>query len=103
MRPAVQAINHARDQSRAQRPDLNGFDYTAAAELFPSRSQKFGRPMGYKRFATAAEAIRFAVEELPASAMLGAYLQVDEARFGRADIYRLYESAEYPLVRRADV
>lgn len=98
---AIQAINQARDQSLAQLRDLDGFDYNAPAELFPSRSRKSNTLEAYKRFDTAAEAIRFAVEQLSAAGMLGAYLEVDEARFGRVDIFRLYERAEYPLVRGA--
>src|SRR5262249_25666996 len=41
------------------------FDYNAEAELFPSRDLR-GRTLGYPRFARAADAIRFAIEELPA-------------------------------------
>ncbi len=78
------------------------FDYKRAAELFPTRSRKPRRnPMTYKRFDTAAAAIRFAIEELPSDLLLGAYLQVEEERFGSAGIRRLYESARYPLKRRA--
>ena len=44
--------------------DICSFDYNAPAELFPTRSRKGNRPMGYRRFAKAAEAIRFAIEEL---------------------------------------
>jgi glycine/D-amino acid oxidase-like deaminating enzyme len=55
----------------------------------------------YGRFARAADAIRFAMEELPPELLPGACLEVDEEIFDRDDILRLYESDEYPLVRRA--
>jgi hypothetical protein len=54
-----------------------------------------------RRFAQAAEAIRFAIEDLPAECLLGAFLEVDERRYGNNEIRRLYESAEYPLIRHA--
>ena len=61
-----------------------------------------GRPqrLGYRRFATAAEAIRFVVEEFPAMGTLGAWLQVGDERFDSEEIRRLYESVDYPLRRR---
>jgi hypothetical protein len=37
-------------------------------------------PITYRRFATAAEAVRFAVEEFPAVRTLGAWMQVGEGR-----------------------
>ena len=77
------------------------FDYGAAAELFPSRQRT--RAMGavtYMRFAAAAEAIRYAVEEIPASSFRGAFLEVNEERFDSNEIRRLYESVEYPLPRQ---
>ncbi len=71
------------------------FDYDAPAELFLSRNTK--RRQKYRRFATAAEAIRYAVEDLPALRSLGAWLQVGDERFNSDEIERLYESSHYPL------
>jgi hypothetical protein len=81
---------------------MAGFDYNAAAELFPTRRRLPRRqPFGYKRFAQAAQAIRFAIEDLPPECLAGAFLEVEEHRYGSDDIRRLYESAEYPLTRRS--
>ena len=53
------------------------FDYCSPAELFIAK-RKGGprRGLDYRRFATAAEAIRFAVEDFPAIRTLGAFMQV---------------------------
>jgi hypothetical protein len=75
-----------------------GFDYKAPTELFSARRRQ---PLGYKRVAQAADAIRFAMEEVPRECLAGAFLEVDGERYGGEDIRRLYESAEYPLARRA--
>jgi hypothetical protein len=76
------------------------FDYDAAAELFPSRKQKSRRrPIGYRRFGHASDAIRFAIEELPPEFLLGACLEVDEERYNNQAIRRLYDSMDYPLTR----
>ena len=78
-----------------------GFDYFGEAELFPTNNRKYKRAaFGYRRFAKAAEAIRFAIEQLPSEALAGAYLEVREQRFDRHGIQRLYESDAYPLPRR---
>ena len=78
------------------------FDYSIEAELFPARNRKFRRQLqGYRRFTRAADAIRFAIEELPPELLRGAYLEVDEERFDGDGIRRLYESPDYPLARRS--
>jgi hypothetical protein len=79
---------------------MNAINYQSPSELFPSRSRKSRRPIGYKRFPTAAEAIRFAIEEMPSDALLGANHEVGERRFDGNGIRQLYESSEYPLPRR---
>ena len=77
------------------------FDYEAEAELFSARNRKSSRQSsGYKRFDRAADAIRFAIEDLPPEQLLRAHLQVEEARFDGNGIRRLYDAAAYPLVRR---
>ncbi len=77
------------------------FDYSTEAELFPTRQRKARRqPLAYRRFSRAADAIRFAIEDLPPEHLAGAYLEVDETRFDGKGILRLYESPDYPLARR---
>ena len=62
------------------------FDYSTKAELLPTgtatellpdRSRRGRQPIGYGRFARAADAIRFAIEELPPNLLLRANLKVD--------------------------
>jgi hypothetical protein len=72
------------------------FDYSAPAELFLSKRTKIGRK-NYQRFTTAAEAIRYAVEDLRTPKALGAWLQVGDERFNSSEIQRLYEAADFPL------
>jgi hypothetical protein len=79
---------------------MAAFNYRAPAELFPSRSRKGNRPAGYRRFETAAEAIRFAVEEMPPDYLNGAILECDEARFDSNGILQLYNRSDYPLARK---
>ncbi len=77
------------------------FDYGTPAELFSAKSKNFRRQrLGYKRFARAADAVRFAIEELSPELLTRSYLEVDETRYGGEEIRRLYESTAYPLARR---
>jgi hypothetical protein len=77
------------------------FSFKKSAELFPAAIRKKKRAgFAYRRFDTAADAVRFAIEELPADSLNGAYLQVDEARFDQNGIRTLYERQDFPLPRR---
>jgi hypothetical protein len=96
------AEEHVAVERVAEEQAIIEFDYDAAAELFPSRKQKSRRgPIGYRRFGHAADAIRFAIEELAPESLLGACLEVDEERYNNQGIRRLYDSTDYPLVRGA--
>ena len=68
----------------------------APAELFLSKRTKSTRSK-YRRFATAAEAIRYAVEDLPALRSLGAWMQVGDERFNSDAIQCLYDDSDYTL------
>ena len=79
----------------------SAFDYRAPAELFPAAA---ARPTA--RWRTAAsrpprKRSALPIEELPDSALLGAYIQVEDARFDSAAIRRLYGSEQFPLKRKA--
>jgi hypothetical protein len=83
---------------------MHAFNYAEEAELFSAKGWTLRRqPVGYKRFARAADAIRFVIEELPPQLLLGAYLQVGEARYASKDIRHLYDSTDYSLARSAAV
>jgi hypothetical protein len=78
-------------------------NYRAKAEVYHRlrRSLRQRTPLAYKRFKTAADAIRFAIEQLPDYLLPGSYMDVDEERYDAQEIRRLYESEAYPLKRRA--
>lgn len=90
---------------------MTEFNFDVVAELFPTRNdvalfrtkaRRVGRPpIGYGRFARASYAIRFAIEELPAELLSDTCLKVDNRVIDAAEIRRLYESKDYPLIRRA--
>jgi hypothetical protein len=82
------------------------FDYRSQAELSPTateveiapiRHRKTRQPIGYGRFARAAD---LAIEELPHELLMAAQLKVADEQFNSDGIRRLYESVEYPLARR---
>lgn len=81
---------------------MDKFDYSVPAELFPSRNRKIASRVKYRRFDTAADAIRYAVEELPEPLLLGAFIEIEDNRLGHKDIRALYESERFPHKKLAN-
>jgi hypothetical protein len=77
-------------------PNAMSFDYSAPAEIFLAKPIKGSRTK-YRRFATAAEAIRYAVEDLRTPRAFGVWMQVGDERFNSDDIHRLYDEGDFPL------
>ena len=76
---------------------MSTFDYTASAELFAGQGRSGLR---YRRFAQAAEAIRYAIEKLSPKVLSGTSLEVNDERYNATQIRALYESERYPLTRK---
>ena len=95
------------------------FDYSESAELFTRRSgaskvaagtspadadrarsrSTYRNGIAYRRFASGAEALRFAIEELAPPALEKTVLVVNGDRHDAAAIQALYASPDYPLRR----
>ena len=71
---------------------MTEFDYSAPAQLYAAQ--------GRRRFLNAGEAIRSAVEKLPANLLPGTRLEVEEQHYDGKQIRALYESECYPLTRK---
>lgn len=79
---------------------MDDFNYAAAAELYPSRRYAKSARDQYRRFKTAADALQYMMEDVPASWLIGSFLEVDERRYDGAAIRALYEAEAYPLPRQ---
>jgi hypothetical protein len=80
---------------------MDDFTFSSSAELFIGKGRNKTRfPVGYRRFGTAAEAVRFTIEELPPAFLAGTILEVREERFDNLQIRSLYDRPDYPLARR---
>ena len=72
-------------------------DLAAPGELFSTRSVSRKSRVTYKRFDSAAQAIRYAVEELSADALRATTLEVAEVRLHSDEIKALYARDDFPL------
>jgi hypothetical protein len=98
MRPAGQTTAVDPDGGRT----MGAFDYGMEAALFIGKGTKLRRRvLEYRRFVRAAEAIRFAIEDLPPNVLGGCSLEVGEDRYVGAAIRWLYERVDFPLLRHS--
>lgn len=78
-------------------------DFNARAELYLGSDRNTAIAQGARRFASAAQAIRFAFEEAAPVSLHGAMLKVGNATYAGDDLVALYRSAAFPLPRRQDI
>ncbi|MHA6297829.1 hypothetical protein [Devosia sp. CAU 1758] len=74
-------------------------DWSAPAELYSSVATLKTRNARYFRFDTAAEAVRFAIEDMPGAALRGIVMESGDDRFEGDTIRALYDAKDYPLQR----
>jgi hypothetical protein len=87
-------------RSMRNEPPWN-FDYETPGEVFIGRGNGGMRgPVSYRRFATSADAIQFAIEQLEPSQLRASVLEVNEERFYARSILQLYTDRRYPLLRQ---
>jgi len=80
---------------------MMAFDYAARADLFVARGTFSRRkPLEYKSFPYARDAIRFAMEELSPERLGAICIETDDLRLDGDGIRKLYESDAYPFERR---
>lgn len=81
---------------------MEHFNFDLPADVFVA-GRRLGRqsPVSYRRFATGAEAVRYAIELLSPDKLPGAVVEADGGRFTSQAIRQLYEHPDYPLERRA--
>lgn len=74
-------------------------EWTARAELYSSVATFKTRNNRYIRFDSAAEAVEFAIEQMPAAALKGLAIECGDERFEGLAIRALYDAPDYPLQR----
>lgn len=74
-------------------------DWSLPAELYSSAASFGARKSRYMRFPSLAEAIRFAIEDMPQAQMRGLALESGDDRHEGEAIRALYYAPDYPLQR----
>jgi hypothetical protein len=74
-------------------------DWSLPAELYAGISSFRARNARYLRFPTAAEAVRYAIEDMPDASLRGVSIESGDNRYEGGQIRALYEAADFPLKR----
>ena len=77
---------------------MEPFDFDQPAEIFASVHG--AQRVKYYRFSTAAQAIRYVVEEMPPQLQRGLVMEADEVRYRADEIFGLYKRSDFPLEKR---
>jgi hypothetical protein len=75
-------------------------EYLARAELYLGRDWQSAVAAGPRGFPTAANALRFALEEAAPVSLHGARLRIGEKIFTGDELVSLYRDRRYPLPRK---
>ncbi len=77
------------------------FVCSGPAELYTVNRRRAGRQsVTYRKFETAAKAIRYSIEERPCACLPGTILEGNEETYHQKQIRKRYDSGSYPLQRR---
>jgi hypothetical protein len=81
-------------------PAAESFDYNAPAGVFTrSAHGRRGGGAKYKRFDSAAEAIRYIIEEVPAPLWPGISVETGDETLDHRQVLDLYKARDYPFSR----
>ncbi len=87
---------------RSHMDRMEQFNFDGPAELYSAVGKGFSRrSMSFKRFASSAEAIQYAVEVVGSEKLWGTVIETETQRLEAAQIRALYQHADYPLRRLA--
>ncbi|MGV8834035.1 MAG: hypothetical protein ACOH2N_18860 [Devosia sp.] len=79
---------------------MTQFDFQAPAALYLGSDWHAAVAQGPRTFRTAAQALRFAIEEAAPVSLKGASLELNGKRLSNDKMIWLYRSLDYPLPRK---
>ncbi len=73
--------------------------FSVPADVYVHRSKRRTGPVQFRKFGSLAEAVQYAIEEVPLIGLTGVSIESGDERYEGKAIRALYESATYPLRR----